>query len=109
MKYLAVFFASCILLLSSFSTMASPCQGAASCCKESTHKDCCKHQKQSSDNDCAKGACSAMLSCSTCGFILTPSVSLSPAMIDLNKQIAPPFITGEISDFHDNDWNPPKA
>jgi hypothetical protein len=109
MKYLAVFLASCILLLSSVSVMASPYQGQASCCKESTHKDCCKQQKQSSDNNCAKGACNAMLSCSTCGFILSPSFSLSPAMIDLNNQIAYPFITGQISDYHDNDWNPPKA
>jgi hypothetical protein len=89
--------------------MASPHQGQASCCKESTHKDRCKQQKQNSDNNCAKGVCNTMLSCSTCGFMLNPSVLLSPATIDLNNQIARPFITGEISDFHDNDWNPPKA
>jgi hypothetical protein len=109
MKYLAIFLASCILLLSSVSVMASPHQGQASCCKESTHKDCCKQKKQTSDNNCAKGTCNAMLSCSNFGFIPSPSVSLSPVMIDLNNQIAHPFITGQVSDYHDNDWNPPKA
>jgi hypothetical protein len=109
MKYLAVFLASCILLLSSVSVMASPRQGQASCCKESTHKDCCKQQKQTSDNDCAKGTCNAMLSCGTCGFTIISSVSLSPAITDLNDQITHPFAVGELSDYQSNDWNPPKA
>jgi len=108
MKYLAVFLASCILLLSSVSVMASPHRGQVSCCKESTHKDCCK-KKQASDKNCAKDACNAMLSCNTCGFIQSPSLSLSPAIVDLNDQTASPFITGQLSDYHANDWNPPKA
>ncbi|MDO3641478.1 hypothetical protein R1T15_04605 [Mucilaginibacter sp. L3T2-6] len=82
---------------------------SASCCKASVNKDCCKQQKQTSGNDCAKGACNAMLSCGTCGFTIVPSISLSPAITDLNDQTTHPFAIGELSDYQDNDWTPPKA
>jgi hypothetical protein len=111
MKYIAVFLTLCILFLSSVSGMANTLnhKGSASCCKESVHKDCCKQQKHGSDDDCAKGTCNAMPSCGNCGFIINPFVSLSPAMNDLNDQIIHPFEIGELSDYHSNDWNPPKA
>lgn len=50
-----------------------------------------------------------MLSCGICGFIKAPAGFLSPAMVDLNVQVTYPFITGELSDYQDNNWIPPKA
>jgi hypothetical protein len=50
-----------------------------------------------------------MLSCGICGFIKAPAGSLSPVMVDLNVQVTYPFITGELSDYQDNNWIPPKA
>jgi hypothetical protein len=82
---------------------------SVSSCKERAHKDCCEHKKQSPDNNCAKGTCNAMLSCGTCGFTITPSVSLLLSITDLNDQITHPFDIGELSDYQDNDWNPPKV
>ena len=111
MKSIAVFLTLCILFLFSVSGMANTLhhKASASCCKESAHKDCCKQQKQTPDNNCAKGTCNAMLSCGTCGFTIIPFVSLSPAITDLNDQITHPFVTGELSEYQDNNWNPPKA
>jgi hypothetical protein len=108
MKYIAVFLILNVLLLSSVTGMANISHVTASCCAK-MKKDCCKPQKHSSDNDCAKGNCNAMMSCGTCGFIVVPSVSLSPAIIHLSNQHTLHFITGELSDYQDNDWNPPKA
>ena len=109
MKSLAVFLILNILFLSSFSGMANIRHEKASCCIEKTQKDCCRHQKHSSDDDCAKGNCNAMLSCGTCGFIVTQPVYFSPAVIDLHQQSTRLYKTGELSDYHDNGWNPPKA
>jgi hypothetical protein len=110
MKYIAVFLVLNVLLLSSVTGMANISHVTASCCATKMKKDCCKQQKHSSDNDCAKGTCNAMMSCGTCGFIVVSSVSLSPPIIHLiSNQNAPHFITGELSDYQDNDWNPPKA
>src|SRR6184192_2467656 len=102
MKSIAVFLATCILLLSSVQGMANTHRGTGASCKESGHQDCCKQQKQTSDNNCAKGACNAMLSCSTCGFIIIQPIAVLPAMVHLNNQLAHPFITGELSDYQDN-------
>jgi hypothetical protein len=109
MKSIAVFLILNILLLSSFTGMAKIPSRTASCCISKTQKDCCRQQKKSTDDDCGKGACNAMLSCGTCGFVINSPLSLSPAMIDLNDQIVHPFAIGELSDYHDNDWTPPKA
>lgn len=110
MKYLAVFLTLCILFLSSVSGMANTLHTKASTsyCKQSAQKDCCKQQKQHSDNNCAKGTCNAMLSCGTCSFTIISSVSLSPAITDLKDRAARPFAVGELSDYQNNDWNPPK-
>jgi hypothetical protein len=109
MKYIAVFFILNMLLLSSISGIAGIHHGPATCCKESIHKDCGKQQMQTSDRDCPKGICNVMLSCGTCGFIISLPVSLSPAIIDLNNQTTPPFIADKLSDYQNNDWNPPKV
>jgi len=109
MKYIAVFLATCVLLLSSVPGIANTHRGTVAYCKESGHQDCCKQQKQTSDNDCAKGTCHMMTSCSTCGFIIIQSIVVSPVMIHLKNQIAYSYIAGELSDYQDNDWNPPKA
>jgi hypothetical protein len=57
----------------------------------------------------AKGACNAMLFCGACGFVIAPTISLSPAVIDLNRQVLHHFIAGELSDYHGKDCNPPKS
>jgi hypothetical protein len=109
MKYIAVFLILNVLLLSSISGMANIRDGKASFCKQTTHQDCCKQSNHTSNNDCAKGTCNAMLSRSTCGFLMILPISLSPAITDLSDQITHDFITGELSEYQDNDWNPPKA
>jgi hypothetical protein len=109
MKYIAVFLILNVLLLSSVTGMANIHHGTASCCKENAHASDCKQQKHHPDDDCAKGNCNALLSCGTCGFIVIPSVSVLPAMIDLNNQTVHPLAIGELSDYHGNGWNPPKA
>jgi hypothetical protein len=109
MKSIAIFLILNILLLSSFSGMVNIRHGKASCCIEKMQKDCCKHPKHDSSDDCAKGNCNAMLSCGTCGFIITASVSISPFISILNSRAIPPFAIGELSDYHGNGWNPPKA
>jgi hypothetical protein len=109
MKYIAVFLILNVLLLSSVTGVANISHGAASCCAAKTHAASCKQQKHSSANDCAKGNCNAMLSCGTCGFIVVQPISLSLAVIDLNRQTVHLFVVDELSDYHDNDWNPPKA
>ena len=108
MKYIAAFLILNVLLLSSVTGMGNISHATASCCAK-IHAANCKQQKHTSDNDCAKGNCNAMMACGTCGFIVVPSVSLSPAIIHLSNQHAPHFISGELSDYQDNDWNPPKA
>lgn len=109
MKSIAVFLIMNILLLSSFTGKANIHHGKAGCCVAKTQKDCCKHQKHDSNDDCAKGNCNAMLSCGTCGFIVIASASISPAVINPHQQFAYPFKTGALSDYHGNGWNPPKA
>jgi hypothetical protein len=109
MKSIAVFLILNILLLSSFTGRANSHHGKASCCITKTHKDCCKKQKQGADDDCAKGNCNAMQSCGTCGFVITAPVSISPAISILSRQAVHPFAIGELSDYHGNGWNPPKA
>ena len=109
MKYLAVFLLWNMLLLSSISGTANTHHKTASWCKESAHKDCGKQLKHTSDNDCQKGACNATLCCSVCGFLISPPISLSPAIIDLSNRMPHNFNAGALSDYHDNDWNPPKA
>ncbi len=76
---------------------------------EKMQKECCKHSKHDSSDDCAKGNCNAMLSCGTCGFVITAPVSISPAIFILSSKAVPPFEIGELSDYHGNGWNPPKA
>jgi hypothetical protein len=109
MKSIAVFLILNILLLSSFTGTASSHYGKASCCVAKAYKGCCKQQKHSSGNDCAKGNCNAMLSCSQCGFVITASVSISPIISILSGQAVRPFPIGELSDYHGNGLNPPKA
>jgi hypothetical protein len=109
MKYIAVFLILNVLLLSSVSGMANIHVGTKSCCEQIAHKHSCKQPRHTSDDDCGKGTCNAMLSCSTCGFLIVSYISVSPAVVYLNNQIAHPFITGELSDYQDNSWNPPKA
>src|SRR5579863_7887395 len=107
MKSIAVFLILNILLLSSFTGMANIHHGKASCCVAKTNKDCCK--KQGVDDNCAKGNCNAMLSCGTCGFVITPSISISPVVYILSGRAVPPYAIGELSDYHGNGWNPPKV
>ncbi|RWY48364.1 hypothetical protein [Mucilaginibacter gilvus] len=109
MRSIAVFLILNILLLSSMTGMANIHHVKADCCVAKMHKDCCRHQKQETKDDCAKGNCNAMLSCGTCGFILTTPISYLPAVIDLYQQAAYPFKAGALSDYHDNGWNPPKV
>jgi len=109
MKFIAVFLILNILLLSSFSGIASVQHGTASCCKQKAHKDGCKQQKQNADNDCAKESCNAMLSCGTCGFIVNQPLAVLPAVIYLPWRSAHPFVIDALSDYHANGWNPPKA
>jgi hypothetical protein len=109
MKYIAVFLILNVLLLSSFSGMANIHHGKATCCLPKIQKNCCKQQKHNSDNDCAKGNCNAMLSCGTCGFVITATVSIPPIIPILSSQSVRPFPIGELSDYHGNGWNPPKV
>jgi hypothetical protein len=109
MKSIAVLLILNILLLSSFTGTANSHHGKASCCMAKTQKECCKQSKHDSSDDCAKGNCNAMLSCGTCGFVVTASVSISPAIFILISQAVHPFAIGELSDYHGNGWNPPKA
>ena len=109
MKPIAVFLILNILLLSSFTGAVNSHPGKASCCITKMQKDSCKHPKQDSSDSCAKGNCSAMLSCGTCGFVITASVSISPAISILSPQAVHPVAIGELSDYHRNGWNPPKV
>lgn len=111
MKSIAVFLVLCILFLSPVPGIASTLHHkvSASCCKESSAKNHCGHQKNIPCNDCAKGTCNTMMCCCTSGFLITPSLSVSPAMTDLSSQVIHSFITSELSDYQDNDWNPPKV
>jgi hypothetical protein len=109
MKSIAVFLILNVLLLSAFTGMAKIPHGTASFCKTKSSKDCSAHQKKSAGNDCGKGTCNAMLACGTCGFVVAPSVSLSPVMAHLNRQTARPFSIGKLSDYHSSGWIPPKA
>ena len=88
MKYIAVFLILNILLLSSFTSKSNVYHGMRSCCKEQKHTANCKQQKHHSDDDCAKGNCNAMLSCGTCGFVITASISISPIISTYNKDTA---------------------
>jgi hypothetical protein len=110
MKYITVFLIL-NLLLSPFSGMANIMshRAAVVSCKENMHKDIRQNQRHSENNDCTNNSCHAMLSCGICGFIKAPAGFLSPAMVDLNVQVTYPFITGELSDYQDNNWIPPKA
>jgi hypothetical protein len=109
MKFAAVFFILNILLLSSFTGTANSHYGKALCWVAKSHAANCKQQKHSAVDDCAKGNCNAMMSCGTCGFVITASVSISPVNSILSTQAVRPFPIGELSDYHGNGWNPPKA
>jgi hypothetical protein len=108
MKSIAVFLLLNIICLSSFTGIANITRGAASCRISKSQKDCGR-QKKSAGDDCGKAGCNAMLYCGTCGFVIAPTISLSPAVIDLDRKLIHHFIAGELSAYHVNDWNPPKA
>lgn len=108
MKYIAVFLILNVLLLSSISGMTKSHYGKAACCKKVTSQDCGNQSKHTSDNDCDQGTCNAMLCCGACVFFVISSISPSLDIADLSSQVTHPFITGEVSDYHGNDWNPPK-
>jgi hypothetical protein len=111
MKYIAVFLVSYMMFLSSVSGMVNsmPNKVAASCCKQNAHKNSCGDQKNVPCNDCAKGICNTMLSCAACGFLIVPSLSISSPLAYLRNQISYPFMIGDLSDYNDNGWNPPKV
>jgi hypothetical protein len=100
-----------MLLLSSFSGMvnAMPRQDASACCKENKHQDHCQEQKRTENKDCTKSSCNVLLSCGTCGFLVISSTTISPAFLYLENHVVPSFIAGELTSYHGNDWNPPKA
>jgi len=108
MKYIAVFLIWNMLLLSAIQGIANSHHETAMCCKQTTHHDCCNQPKRGADNDCSKGACNVMLSCGTCGFLIISSVSILPVITDVNSKMAQRFRMGELSDYQDNGWNPPK-
>ncbi|MET3501977.1 hypothetical protein ABIC45_003601 [Mucilaginibacter rubeus] len=78
-------------------------------------KNCCHHmdhmpQKQhGGQKGCDGGMCMTMLSCNNCCFLKAEPVKAGPAVVNINNNVDSPYLAGNLSDYANTCWNPPKA
>jgi hypothetical protein len=111
MKPLALFMAVCILFLSSFSGMVNSVipNAKKGCCHKMAVMQSCKHQKKQAPKDCNGMSCTMMFSCSLCGFLVVEPVSVEPGLFFNVEKPVTPYKMGNLSDYHNPGWQPPKV
>lgn len=78
-------------------------------------KNCCHHmanmpQKQHGrQNGCDGGMCMTVLSCNNCCFLKVEPVKADAVVISIDNDEDLPYLIGNLSDYTDMCWNPPKA
>jgi len=109
MKYLASFLVMILMLSASVPGIAGARKDCQSNIKSCLHTNCCKETKHSTKNDCPKTGCICVLSCCNCGVIKSTAIANPSFTSDLSDQHRTPFVIGDLSDYKNNNWNPPKA
>lgn len=107
MKVVAFLLVFCMFFLFSIPGRANIIQTSTkeNCChKASKNIPCGSNQK----DDCSKGVCNTMLSCSTCGFLKIEPVRIKAIITILNDCPVTPYLIGNGSNFSLSYWNPPK-
>lgn len=108
MKVIALFLVFCMFFLFSIPGRANTMQTSIkeNCCHKAVkNMPCSSNQK----DNCSKGVCNAMLSCSSCGFLKVEPVRIKTIATALNECLVTPYLVGNGSDFSISCWNPPKV
>jgi len=107
MKFLAFLLVACVVFLSSFSGMAKTVQPAAvkMCCHKSTKNNGGGCDK----NNCNNEACTMMLSCGICGFLVVEPLTIKPIIAKHIDKSFCTYNTGDIAAYHPDNWKPPKV
>jgi hypothetical protein len=113
MRFLSIILLACIIFLSSFGGTLKPVQPKKmdNCCKKMA-KEACNHKpadKKNANDGCDRSSCAMIFSCSICGFFIKEPLAINPPF---SKTILKPvahYITGDLADYHANNWKPPKT
>ncbi|MEO7213185.1 hypothetical protein [Mucilaginibacter sp.] len=85
---------------------ASKNQYKTACCAKGSTTPTSSHGQK---KGCGTEACSNLLLCSNCGFLVGNAVSTKADVPTLKKLAFAPYTTPGISGFSVSSWNPPKA
>jgi len=78
-------------------------------------KECCRHmdhmpQKQhGGQKGCDGGMCVTLLSCNNCCFLKVEPVKAGPVAVIISSNAPLLYLAGNLSDYANTCWNPPKA
>jgi len=108
MKVIAFFMVFCMFFLSSIPGRGNIVQTSIkeNCCHKMTKNTPCNSNQK---DDCSRGVCNTMLSCSTCGFLQTEPVRIKTIVPVLKECPVTRYLVGNGSDFSLSCWNPPKV
>ncbi|MGF1925827.1 MAG: hypothetical protein ACQUHE_16755 [Bacteroidia bacterium] len=107
-KPIALLLVACILMLSSLQGNGANMRSSSvsDCCKEGF----CKHGKQTNQNNgCDGKACSRMVSCSQCGFIISEQLLFQDIITLSNGKSIPLATIGVVTGYTQIGWHPPKV
>jgi hypothetical protein len=78
-------------------------------------KECCHHmanmpqKHHGGQKGCDGGMCMTVLSCNNCCFLKAEPIKAGPVAVIININAALPYFIGNLSDYENTCWNPPKA
>lgn len=112
MRFLSVVILFCIFFLSIFPKPEnSAAVAVADCCKKDMTM-ACDHKtgnQKDKNNTCNDPYCTAVFSCSLCGFIVQQPLIIKPVIAKLLPKPVACYNMGIPYDYHQDDWKPPKA
>ncbi|SEO80536.1 hypothetical protein SAMN05192574_11394 [Mucilaginibacter gossypiicola] len=78
-------------------------------------KECCHHmanmpqKHHGGQKGCDGGMCMTVLSCNNCCFLKAEPISTEVVAVSVNNKNTLPYLTGNLSDYANTCWNPPKV
>lgn len=108
MKAVALLLLASIVFLSSFAGMriTIPASESKTCChKLANAKTPCHSNKKGGDGV----PCNPVLSCSVCHYINEIPFKLTPVLISKREQKRCPYDIGNLSNYSNSSWHPPKV
>src|ERR1700744_1784746 len=111
MRFLAVLLLFCICFLSVFPQPEKDAIAVSKgdCCKKDMKRACGHESGKQQDNSCNTPYCTAIFSCSLCGFIVQQPLSIGRVFAKLLSKPVSRYNTGSPTSYHEDDWKPPKV